>query len=262
MFLFPSNRASSKFYTDRFYMNQREGSLQSAREIVPILLSYLKPQSVIDIGCGLGTWLSVIKQFGVEDIWGIDGPWVDTNLLEIPPSRFIAFDLRKPFRMDRHFDLVLSLEVAEHLPPESATTFVDTLVGLGRIILFSAAIPFQGGTNHLNEQWPTYWAGLFKARGYVVIDCIRPLVWENSNVRWFYAQNVMLFVHRHCEEAHHLKTQTRNCVSLPLSLIHPEAFKKMPLKSLSALLLWRASAASRPVATCLHSSLNCTRNFP
>jgi len=87
--------------------------------------------------------------------------------------------------------------VAEHLPDKYADIFVDSLTNLGPVIVFSAAIPFQGGDNHVNEQWPDYWIKRFKERGYVVIDCLRDQLWEKENVCAFYAQNMMLF----CEES-------------------------------------------------------------
>ena len=106
----------------------------------------------------------------------------------------LAGDLAQPLQIDRRFDLALSLEVAEHLPPECGSEFVQTLTDLSSVILFSAAIPFQGGTDHLNEQWPEYWADRFDARGYVPIDCIRRRIWRNEDVEWWYAQNLMFFV--------------------------------------------------------------------
>ena len=167
-----------KTYSSDFYKNIQIDSRQSAREIVPLVLELIPCKQVIDVGCGIGSWLSVFQEFEVESIFGVDGEWVDEKMLEIPPEVFRSFDLTKPFSMDRKFDLVVSLEVAEHLPHESAKQFVDSLVSLGPVILFSAAIPFQGGTNHINEQWPHYWLKLFQERGYVGIDCLRKKVWE------------------------------------------------------------------------------------
>lgn len=92
----------------------------------------------------VGTWLSVFREKGVKDIVGIDGDYVDQNMLHIPEGAFIALDLTQPIKLNREFDLVVSLEVAEHLPIECAETFVETLTSLGAVILFSAAIPFQG----------------------------------------------------------------------------------------------------------------------
>ncbi|MEJ1938736.1 methyltransferase domain-containing protein, partial [Nostoc sp. NIES-2111] len=159
---------------------------KAAKEIVPVLMEILNPTSVIDVGCGIGTWLSVFHSFGVEDILGIDGESIDKSSLRlhIDGSKFIAHDLTKPFQCARKFDLVISLEVAEHLPEEAADIFVKTLVSLGDYIIFSAAVPNQGGTGHINEQWPTYWSIKFKQYGFETYDCIRYAFWSNRNVDW------------------------------------------------------------------------------
>jgi len=86
------------------------------------------------------------------------------------------------------------LEVAEHLPQSSAKNFVTTLTNLGDIILFSAAIPMQPGTNHINNQFPNYWVNLFSDRGYKCIDCLRDKFWQDPQVEWWYSQNMLLFV--------------------------------------------------------------------
>ena len=113
---------------------------------------------------------------------------MDRSLLHIPEERFLPHDLTKPIHLERRFDLVLCLEVADHLPADSAPTLMDSLVSLGPVILFSAAIPYQGGTHHLNEQWPLYWARYFDARGYLAVDCVRNQIWQLDDVQWCYAQ--------------------------------------------------------------------------
>lgn len=181
-------------YDERFFEELREGARRSARVIVPLVVRRLGPRSVVDVGCGLGTWLAVFVENGVVDVVGIDGDYVDPARLEIPPERFVAHDLSTPLRLERRFDLAVSLEVAEHLPVDRAATFVDSLTALAPFVLFSAAIPFQGGTNHVNEQWPEYWAAIFEERGFAPVDCIRRDVWSDENVEWWYAQNTLLFV--------------------------------------------------------------------
>ena len=99
--------------------------------------------------------------------------------------------LRMPIHLERRFDLVLCLEVAEHLPADSAPTLIDSLVSLGPVIVFSAAIPYQGGTHHVNEQRPEYWARHFATKEYVPVDFLRRQIWQLHDVEWFYAQNIL-----------------------------------------------------------------------
>ena len=83
-------------------------------------------QSVLDVGCGAGAWLTVWKSLGAETL-GLDGNYVRPEQLLISPGEFSAVDLSASFSLDRRFDLAQSLEVAEHLPASSGG-FVDSLV--------------------------------------------------------------------------------------------------------------------------------------
>jgi SAM-dependent methyltransferase len=181
-------------YSVEFFDDLRQGSRQSAEAIVPLILQWFNPKSVVDVGCGDGTWLSVFQAHGLEDILGLDGSYVKPEILQIPQNHFIGSDLSHKFSLDRTFDLAISLEVAEHLPEESARGFVESLVRLSNLVLFSAAIPHQGGTNHINEQWPDYWISLFADLGYIVIDAVRERIWDLQEVEPWYAQNSFLFV--------------------------------------------------------------------
>ncbi len=211
-------------YTDKFY-EERVDSLKSARHIVPLVLELISPKSVVDVGCGTGEFLSIFKEYGIEDIFGIDGKWVNIKKLRIPENSFLAADLEKPLKLDRKFDLVVSLEVAEHLSEKSAKAFVDTLTNLGPVVLFSAAIPLQGGTHHVNEQWPTYWAQLYADKGYIPVDCIRHRIWTNKEVCVWYRQNILLFVERvYLNNNKELLKQFEQTRDLALSLVHPEIY--------------------------------------
>ncbi len=223
-------------YTGDFYKNIQEGSRQSAKETIPIIIELIQPKSVIDVGCGVGTWLSVFKEYGVEDILGVDGDYVDKKMLQIPENQFFSFDLKKSLEIGREFDLVVSLEVAEHLPNECAQTFVDSLTRLGPVILFSAAIPFQGGADHINEQWLDYWAKYFKDKGYIAVDCIRKRTWQNERVEFWYAQNTLLFVKQEyldLENNHLLRKEFENTSSFQLSIVHPKKYLEVVEKYLA-----------------------------
>jgi SAM-dependent methyltransferase len=188
---------------------------ESALEVVPFLIDLLNPQSVVDLGCGLGDWLSVFQKNGVEKILGIDGNWVDKTNLYIKEDFFLENDLTKPFRLKQKFDLAISLEVAEHLPESSSDTFVETLINLSDNIIFSAAIPNQGGQNHINEQWHSYWVEKFEGRGFYCYDIIRPLIWNNKNVQWWYKQNMFFFSRQ--------KLNVQN--NILINSIHPDLFQ-------------------------------------
>jgi len=236
-----------KPYDRAFYFDQQGGSRMSAKEIVPIILNLVKPKSVIDVGCGLGTWLSVFAEHGIQELRGIDGEWVNKKLLQIPENCFSSYDLTKPVRINRKFDLVVSLEVAEHIPSQFAEVFIQSLVSLGPIILFSAAIPNQGGVNHVNEQWPNYWTELFGKRDYVVVDFIRRKIWQNVRIEPWYAQNILIFVkHSSLEKYPLIKDEfERGANTEQLSIVHPKVYlnvlsdaaRKLTLMQLVKLLL-------------------------
>jgi SAM-dependent methyltransferase len=181
-------------YTETFFDDMAGQSGSSAAVVVPLLCEMFEPSSVVDVGCGTGEWLAEFVRHGVEDVHGLDGNWVDPARLSIDPARFEAADLTDPPRSDRRFDLVTSFEVAEHLPAEAAKPFVEYLTGLGDAVAFSAAIPFQGGTSHLNEQWQNYWSELFAAQGYLAFDVVRPKIWLSSEVEFWYRQNLIVYM--------------------------------------------------------------------
>lgn len=185
--------AQTQTYTDEFFDDQIQGSLQSARLVVPIILEYIRPASVVDVGCGRGSWLRAFTENGVGRIVGIDGDYVDTSKLLIDRKDFRTADLTQPLGLDDEYDLAISLEVAEHLPSSSAPQLVRSLTGLSPVVLFSAAIPGQGGYLHVNEQWPAYWNVLFGERGFTRFDPIRPRIWQNERVEWWYRQNIFLY---------------------------------------------------------------------
>lgn len=181
-------------YNRGFYSSYRGISYNSAKEVLPIVNSLVSPKSVVDVGCGVGVWLKVWKELGVRHVLGIDGSYVNQNELAIDRSEFVPMNLSDSQNISRKFDLVQSLEVAEHIPSDRAARFVDFLCSMSPVILFGAAIPFQGGTLHINEQWPEYWAELFQANGYTCCDAIRRHVWNSSSCAYYYAQNTFLYV--------------------------------------------------------------------
>ena len=211
-------------YNDKTF-GMREDSLESARVIAPLIIDLINPKSVIDIGCGNGEFLSVFKKNDIEDIFGVEGEWANKKNLRIPQECFMQTNLEKPLKLDKKFDLVVSLEVAEHLPESAARTFVETLTNLGPVVVFSAAIPFQNGVHHINKQWPSYWAKLFRERDYVPIDNIRKKIWGNENVSFWYSQNILMFVKKEYLKGNKkLQEGFEQTEESALSMVHPKLY--------------------------------------
>ena len=184
-------------YNADFMTYTGETSRFAAQKIAALLKEWFPISSLLDVGCAKGTWLSVWRDGGVEDIQGADGDYVDRNTLAIPSDRFSAKDLSQPFDFSRRFDLVQSLEVAEHIQAAAADTFVDNLVRHANgLILFSAAPPGQGGEFHVNEQPYDYWREKFAAHDYVACDCLRPHLAGNQLISFWYRYNTLLYVRR------------------------------------------------------------------
>jgi SAM-dependent methyltransferase len=202
---------------------QEQLNRTSAETILELLFSYVKPRSVLDVGCGLGTWLAVLREHGLTDVQGIEGEWLDPSTLVVEPSMIAKCDLQSGFSCGRRFDLVVSLEVAEHLSPEAAAPFVASLAKHGDLVLFSAAIPSQGGYHHVNERFPNYWADLFARHGFQACDCIRPYIWTDQKVHWWLRQNTLLFAHQRALTAYpQLAEQV--AIARPLAIVHPEVY--------------------------------------
>lgn len=185
--------SSGHVYTADFYDYISAGSRASADAIVPLVLRELQMDSILDVGAGNGSWLAAWMAEGVDDALAIDGAYVDTSRLAVPTRNFAAHDLSQPLDLGRRFGLVQSLEVAEHIPAESADQFVDSLCRHGDVILFSAAVRHQGGEFHVNEQPPEYWRRKFAARGYDCFDWLRPLIAGRPAIKPWYRFNMVMY---------------------------------------------------------------------
>jgi hypothetical protein len=190
------NCTDKKLYDTAFYKgNRSDKELESVSIVLAEVIKIMpKINSAVDFGCGVGTWLAGLQKYGVLDICGFDGKWVNKDLLVIPRKCFFEVNLDKTFEIKRKFDLAICIEVAEHLSENIAINFIKTLTDASDIVLFSAAIPFQGGINHINEQWPEYWNNIFQTFDYVAVDCFRKIFWANKNILEIYKQNILIYI--------------------------------------------------------------------
>jgi SAM-dependent methyltransferase len=239
-------------YGDEFYLSNERGSGLSASRVVPVFLEVIAPRSVVDVGCGIGTWSAAFRERGITDIVGVDGAYVNRRNLRIDPGLFLARDLEEPLAIGRKFDLAVCVEVAEHLPESRSDGFVSDLVSLAPAVLFSAAIPRQGGHGHVNEQWPDYWERKFQRHGYVTLDFIRSAIWDDDAVEWWYRQNIVLYAHasyvRENPALARIAGQQRKTV---LRLVHPRLYEfladRVEYPSVGELLRGFAGALGRSI---------------
>ena len=185
----------SKLYDKDFYSKHNKGISMSAAIVLGLLYEHYKPQSVIDVGCGQGAWLASAEFLGARTLKGIDGKWIREKALLSKNIDFSAVNFEDSMpKLKKKFDLCISLEVAEHISQAKAKHFIDFLCNASDIVLFSAAIKHQGGTNHANEQWQSYWIDQFKSNRYECLDIFRSHLWNNTSVEWCYRQNIFLFI--------------------------------------------------------------------
>lgn len=175
------------------HSDEVSASIRAAERIVPIILEVVGPvASVVDLGGGTGAWLRVFQESGVETILLIDSPTVESELL-VGKESLQPADLDIEFPPVARFDLAVCVECAEHLRPDRAEKVIEWLTDAAERVVFSAAIPGQGGKGHINERPPEYWRDLFRERGFVRRDVLRPRILHDRDIPFWYRQNLYLF---------------------------------------------------------------------
>lgn len=211
---------------------------KSAEAIITELSHYIKPATVVDVGGGIGVFLSVYKNRGAREVLNIDRDWVPEDLLQIDKNNFLRHDLTKPPHFKKRYDLAICLEVGEHLDKRYSYTLVKTLTSLSDVVLFSTAIPGQGGTHHVNEQWPQYWAIKFEKFGFVPIDVLRYKLWYNNKIAVFYRQNIFIYIKKNKLKNYAKLKNLYKSGEKVIPLVHPvlyntvSDYKTIPVKRL------------------------------
>jgi hypothetical protein len=215
----------SGYYNESFYDYNISRSLRSAQIFLQHLSGYIKPSSIIDIGCGRGTWLKAAEDLGARELVGLDGIWNDGKLLS-SSIKFTPVDLEKleSSKASGLYDLAISLEVAEHLGEEYADNFVSYICSTSDLVLFAAASKYQGGTNHLNEQFPSYWAQLFQKRDFYPLDLFRPKFWGNNQVEACYRQNTFLYIRKNSNVEQQYFSNEQKVDREFMDCIHPDIY--------------------------------------
>jgi glycosyltransferase involved in cell wall biosynthesis/SAM-dependent methyltransferase len=202
----------------RFAPDTRRGAVVVAN----ILESWVDFRTVLDLGCGTGIWLNVLRDGGRRQVFGVDFEATGPADLAVDPELILTADLGQKLDLHRRYDLVVCLEVAEHIDAQFADVVVENCTRHADLILFSAALPGQQGVHHVNEQPPQYWAERFQRRGYTVFDLIRPLIWNEPQIPLWYRQNILLFARDGSSQLDPLRAAAVATPGLPLAVAHPD----------------------------------------
>ena len=223
--------AYSKNFYDSLKGNdlKREGFRNYYIPVIKQIFSSSQKQleSVIDIGCGTGMLLSVFEEENVKDFCGVD--FCDfSSMIEIPIDKYIAHNLNDidSLVIQKKYDIACCLEVAEHLLPATAKKLVHFLSSVSDVVWFSAAVPYQCGEGHVNEQWPEYWEKMFDEEGYVRVDYFRKETWDMRELPGYYRQNMCFYIRKNVLPSYKLLNVFYNNHNddLPKHLIHPTTY--------------------------------------
>lgn len=221
-------------YERDYYQTRDAATRPVARAVTGRLLDLLPPvRSAVDFGCGVGAWLAALREQGAERVLGLDGDWVSRDLLAIEAAEFRPARLEQPQELGERFDLAISLEVAEHLPPEASAGFVENLTRAADLVLFSAAIPGQAGTRHVNLRWQSEWQALFRQRGYRAFDVLRPAFWNDASIPWYYRQNLLVYARAARKDLCGPLETAAGASPAIVDLVHPELHLRLVRKQRS-----------------------------
>lgn len=194
-------------YGDNFYKSVSLRAEETADQVINTLSSIsLQMKSIKDIGCGSGIWLKKFNEIGqFQQILGFD-------LIGAIEKDARSFDEKITFEaidfenvVENIFpktDLSLFLEVAEHLTENTAKKIIKFICETSNMVIFSAAIPGQGGYNHINEQLMSYWVKQIEINQFVVFDIFRKEMSKYKNLPFYYRNNIVLAISRKYYEQH------------------------------------------------------------
>lgn len=179
-------------YDQEFYDTIRRGARRSVEATMPYLIEHLHldgTERVLDVGCGEGWWADGFASLGCTVVG------VDSGRTSHRPDTFQFVDqsLDDPLPLGP-FDVVVCLEVLEHVRAGLAYNVISQIRERTDCLLFSAAIPGQGGTGHINERRTSDWAARLHGAGFAVSGALRWYLWGNEDIENWYQQNMLVAI--------------------------------------------------------------------
>lgn len=158
-------------YTKDYYHNgcgpipyeQREYWTGFFGTIADKLIAQHHPKTVLDAGCAMGYLVEALRDRGVE-AYGIDISEYALSQVrqDIQPYCFHG-SITEPLppAMPQRYDLLVTIEVLEHLPEEEGKKAIANLCRLSDTIVFTSSPNDFTEPTHINVQQREYWGKLF-----------------------------------------------------------------------------------------------------
>ncbi len=184
-------------YTAAYFAQLDLTSAASADAIAAFVVRRFQPRSAVDVGCGTGALLAALARAGVSSTVGLERAEAGLAICRARGLHVQRLDLEcEEYAAATRFDVAICLEVAEHLPPTAGDKLVFLLCAAGRVVVFTAATPGQGGTDHVNEQPHEYWVDRFRRCGFALdarqTEAVRA-EWKAAGTADWYQRNALIF---------------------------------------------------------------------
>jgi SAM-dependent methyltransferase len=192
-----------EIYDRQYYVDVVDPYMsQSCDAVADTIVEAFSPSSVVDVGCGTGLLLVALKNRGVRICLGIDYSEAALAICRERGVDTLRLDLEHDAIPENvRADVVISTEVAEHLPESCADRFVNALCDIASTVVLTAAehaaFGESKGTDHVNEQPRQYWIKKFKSRGFKHDERRSQqlsLYWQERGVAPFLYNTVMVFL--------------------------------------------------------------------
>lgn len=215
---------SASSLPDSWVFGDIEKRKVNARKVLQPVFGILGvPNSFLDIGGGAGSWCAAAKNLGVQRVRLVDACPPNQVIPELSQEEQVQANLEEGIPNQGQFDLVICIEVIEHLTDHAASRLIKQMTSFSNFILFSAAIPGQGGIGHISERLHEYWHNKFSQFKFDKYDVIRPMLISRSDISSIHRQNLFIYAKKEC--SHSLADLPQICDDM--ELIRAEHLKSL-----------------------------------
>lgn len=179
-------------YDADFYESHTKYYEKGIPNFVSFLNENVEFESFADLGCGSGAFCAPFQ--ATKDVLGVDFSVGAEKFNYLDPKNYLSADLSKPLNLNRTYDLVMSLEVWEHLLPECEQGYLDNIFALKpKTLIISCAPPGQWGRHHYTPRTGEEVVKIVSSRGYSLNQGLTEKFRTIKKLAGFYKKNTHVF---------------------------------------------------------------------